>query len=314
MDPQAVLAKELHRPRRRRYPTRHVITEFPNDLWQADIIEMASLLPWNKGYPYLLTVMDTFSKVAYARPLKNKTGKEVTEAFTDILKNTKVKNLQTDQGKEFFNQQFKTLMKEKGINHYHTFSDKKASQIERFNRTIKNIMWRHFTRNNSLKWVKILPTIVQEYNQRKHRTIGMPPNKVRHRHIPQIKQHMLKQRRHPPPPKHPFKIGNIVRISRIRNIFAKEASNYNWSEELFKVVNVQKTHPITYELEDLLGVPIKGTFYHQELQKTAIPDYARIEKVLARKTISGKPWVRVRFSGYDNRFNTWIPLSKTRKL
>ena len=95
-------------------------------------------LKYNRGYRYLLTVVDVFSKHAWVQPVKNKTGKAVTEAMAKILKGgRKPINLQTDDGKEFYNKTFQALMKQKGIHHFSTSGDTKASVVERFNRTLK---------------------------------------------------------------------------------------------------------------------------------------------------------------------------------
>ena len=170
-------------------------------------------------------------------------------------------------------------------------------------------MWKRFTEQNSFKWVHLIPEIVEDYNNRYHRTIGMAPNQVSEENSPQVLQRLIARPR-PKPSKRKLKLGDIVRISRIKKTFAKEATTPNWSEELFRIIEVQRTLPTTYKLEDLLKEPIKGTFYRQELQKTTIPDYARIEKVLGRKN----GLIRVKWSGYDNRFNQWIPVKKTIKL
>ena len=119
-DEQAQLANELHKPARKNYPRRQTVTFGIDDLWQADLVEMHELASKNKKYNYMLTVIDTFSKQAFAIPIKNKTAQAVTEAFEGILKHRKPNNLQTDQGKEFFNKAFQDL-KEHKINHYHTF-------------------------------------------------------------------------------------------------------------------------------------------------------------------------------------------------
>ncbi|ORP55586.1 integrase catalytic domain-containing protein, partial [Vibrio cholerae] len=94
-----------------------------HDLYQADIVEMIPHSRINKGFKYILTVIDCFTKVAHAVPLKDKTGTSVTNGMKGILLKIgkRVKNLQTDDGKEFFNQQFSQLMKTYSINHYSTF-------------------------------------------------------------------------------------------------------------------------------------------------------------------------------------------------
>src|SRR5213080_3368283 len=103
----------------------------------------------NKGYKYLLTVIDVFSKFAWAIPLKLKTGKQMIEVFQYIFKERKPKKLWTDAGKEFINKDFKKFLAGNEIELYQTFNEGKAVVIEKFNRTFKEKMWRYFTETNS---------------------------------------------------------------------------------------------------------------------------------------------------------------------
>ena len=104
-----------------------------DEQWTADLIKVINITKYNRGYRYLLTVVDVFSKHAWVEPIKNKTGKTVTEAFEKILKQCRTAiQLQTDDGKEFFNKTFQTLMKH-NIYHFSTSGDTKASVVERFN-------------------------------------------------------------------------------------------------------------------------------------------------------------------------------------
>ena len=305
---QAILAAELHKPARRKFQTRRVITLDIDDLWQADLADMQNLATKNKNYKYILTIIDTFSKVAYAMPLKKKTALEVAEAFENVFKRhgNAPKNIQTDLGLEFFNSTFKALMNKYNINHYNTYSDKKASIVERFNRTLKTKMWKYFTEHNTEKWIDILEDLVYDYNNTTHSTIGMKPSQVNksNKHIVLEKLRTSKMSINKPK----FSIGDTVRMSRKKQLFEK-GYKPNWSEELFVITSMKNTVPRVYTLKDLAGQPIKGTFYRQELQKTKIPDYARIEKVLQKKMINNEEWLRVKWSGYDNRFNSWIKAS-----
>ena len=97
-----------------------------------------------------------------------------------------------------------------------------------------------------------------------------------------------------------FKIGNHVRISKYKNIFAKRYT-LNWSEEVFVVSKIKNTVPWTYIINVLNGKKIIGTFYEKELQKTNQKEF-RIEKVIKRK--GDKSYVK--WEGYDNSFNSWI--------
>jgi len=170
------LVEELHAPARRNFPRRRVIVRGYDDLWQADIVEMRPYSRFNRGYHYILTVIDVLSKHAWAVPLKSKGGSETAKAIADIIRESErcLKNLQTDMGKEFYNSDVQ-LLKKHNINHYSTYSVLKASVVERFNRTLKNDMWKIFTLNGNYKWVDVLPRLVSDYNTRVHRTIGMQP-------------------------------------------------------------------------------------------------------------------------------------------
>ena len=97
-----------------------------------------------------------------------------------------------------------------------------------------------------------------------------------------------------------FKVGDLVRISKYENIFAKGYGT-NWSEEIFVIKKVKNTLPWTYVINDLNGDQITGTFYEKELQKTHQEEF-RIEKVIKRKGDK----IYVKWKGYDNSFNSWI--------
>ena len=127
----------------------------------------------NKGYKYLLTVIDVFSKFAWAIPLKAKTGKQMIELFQNIFKERKPKKIWTDAGKEFINKDFKKFLADNEIQLYQTYNEGKAVVIERFNRTLKEKMWRYFTETNSNKYLDILPKLLCDYNTTIYSTMKM---------------------------------------------------------------------------------------------------------------------------------------------
>ena len=110
------LGYTLHKPRRRHFPTLPVMVFGIDEQWAADLIKVINIAKSNGGYRYLLTVVDVFSKYAWVEPVKSKTRQDVTTAFEKILKRSQGRqqqNLQTDNGKEFYNKHFQTLMKQK---------------------------------------------------------------------------------------------------------------------------------------------------------------------------------------------------------
>lgn len=152
-----------------------MITYEIDDLWQADLVEMIPYSKMNKGFKYMLTVIDVFSKYAWAVPVQDKTGWSITEAFKSILGERVPRNVQTDKGLEFYNKDFQSLTAEYKIKHYSSNSELKASVVERFNRTLQKKMWKRFTINGNYKWIDMLPELLEQYNNTKHRTIKITP-------------------------------------------------------------------------------------------------------------------------------------------
>lgn len=321
------LVEELHKPARRNFKRRRVIVKGIDDLWQADLVEMIPYAKVNKNYRYLLTVIDCFSKYAWALPLKSKTGVDVTKAMHIIFNEGRhPKNLQTDDGKEFFNSNFQNLMTRNSINHYSTYSIMKASicerfatelslfynhcllscilsvfyyHVSRFNRTLKEAMWKEFSMNGSYKWLSILPSLILRYNNTIHRTIKMKPVDVNSSNEKSILNSVYKHLKIGT--SSPYKVGDFVRISKHKHIFEKGYTP-NWTTEIFKVKKVQITSPITYLLEDYKGNPIKGGFYEFELQKAKFVDTYLVEKVLKKKADK----IYVKWLGFDKTHNSWI--------
>mgnify|MGYP002775180756 CR=1 FL=1 len=228
------VVNELHKPARRKFKRRKVIIRGLYDLWQADLVEMQPYTKFNKGNRYILIVIDTFSKYVWAEPVKSKTVKDVTEAMKKIIIDAKKspKNLHTDRGKEFLGENFQKLMKENNINHYSTFSNLKASIVERVNRTLKNKMWKQFSIQGNYKWIDILKKMVNDYNNTIHSTTGMKPIKVNKKNEKQLWKSVFKSIKIIDTRKQKFKIGDSVRISKYRELFSKGYTP-NWSNEVF---------------------------------------------------------------------------------
>jgi transposase InsO family protein len=162
----------LHKPVRRNFRKNRVIVGGIDEQWQMDLAEVQSLQKFNDGYRYPLVCVDVFSKYAWVIPLNNKTGLSLVEAFKLILSTgRKPEKVMTDQGTEFFNKHFQTLMKEKDINLYNTYNETKASIVERLIRTLKTRMWRYFTAKKTMRYIDILPDLVLSYNHSVHRSI-----------------------------------------------------------------------------------------------------------------------------------------------
>jgi hypothetical protein len=294
------IAFELHKPSRKNYTRRIVNVYGKNDLWQADLVEMIPYSKQNAGFKYILCVIDCFTKFAWCIPVKSKTGIEISNAMATLLNFRSPKLLQLDNGKEFYNIIFDTLMAKHGIKKYSTYTTTKACIVERFNRTLKTNMFREFTARGTRKWVSILPMLINNYNNSKHKTIGITPAQA-----DQNPSLVVLKQRNIPNKKIKYKIGDNVRISIHKGVFSKGYLS-NWSTEIFTIINVNKTLPPTYQLQDYTGKPIAGSFYSEEINKTNYPNDYLVEKIIRKN----RNKVFVKWLGFKNSHNSWIKASE----
>ena len=291
-----ILAEELHKPIRRKFQRRKVIPVSIDNIWGADLADMQLISKYNKGYRFLLCVIDLYSKYAWVVPVKDKKGETIVAAFQEILgKGRKPNKIWVDRGSEFYNSKMNRFLEENNIERYSTFNEGKSVVAERFIRTLKNKIYKHMTSVSKNVYIDALPKIVQTYNNTYHRTIKMKPNEVTPGSVDYSNNKNKKKAK--------FKVGDRVRISKYKNIFTKGYMP-NWTEEVFTIKQVKNTEPWTYVIEDLQGNTIDGTFYEAELQKTN-QEVFRVEKVLKRK--GNKLFVK--WKGYPSSQNSWIDRS-----
>ena len=265
-----------------------------DEICAADLIGMQAFSKDNNEIKYLLTVIDIFSKFVWIIPLKRKTGQEAANAFSRILKERRPSKMWVDIGREYYNKDVQKLVKL-----YSTENEEKSCLIERFNRTIKEKMFKYFSANNTRKVVDVLDLFVDQYNNTIHSSIKMTPkeasrkeneNKVWRNLYPEFGGKTLAPK---------FSIGDNVRITK-KNVFDKGYTQ-RWTEEVFKISKIQLTIPVTYKITDYNWEEIQGSFYEQELQKLS-QDTFRIEKVLKRQGDKSL----VKWMGYPKSFNSWI--------
>ena len=297
----------LHTSARKHYPTRHYIVHDVDDQWQADLADVALLAKRNKGYHFLLTVIDLFSRYAWVRPLKTKRGEEVATAFKDIFHEGRIpKRVQTDQGKEFENRHVRRLFHEHNIELFSVKSAYKAAVVERFNRTLKTRLWRYFTANVTQKWTDVLQDTVYAYNNSVHRMIQHKPAEVTPENVDELRE-IQQKRKKPPRGKMDIQVGDKVRISKVKSVFAKGYLP-NWTEEIFTVSVINtKFRPTTYNLKDYQSEEIEGSFYRHEIEPIIKDDDVfMIEKIIRRQKRQGEKLMMVKWAGYPSSMNSWV--------
>ena len=265
---------------------------------------MQAYSKFNRGIKYLLTVIDVFSKYGWIVPLKDKTGKSVMNALKQIFASGRSPNkIWVDRGLEFYNKDVRG-----NVELYSTQNEEKSSVVERWNRTMKEKMWKYFTANNTRKYIEILNELVGLYNNTIHSSIKMSPVEGSKKENEAAVYRNLYGEMPTSQSNPKYSVGDKVRITKKKTLFDKGYTP-RWTEEVFTISKIQYTKPITYKITDYNGHEIGGTFYEQELQKSR-QEVFRIEKVIRKKGDK----VLVKWLGYPDSFNSWVDISTLNKI
>ena len=219
------LAEELHKPNIRKFKKRKVQSLFIDNIWGADLADMQLI----SKFIFLLCVIDIYSKYAWVTSLKDKKGITITNAFQKILKeyNRKPNKIWVDKGSEFYNSSMKSWLEKNDIEMYSTYNEGKSIVAERFIRTLKSKIYKYMTSISKNVYIDKLDAIVNECNNTYHSTIKTKPVHVKPSTYIESSEKINNK-----DPK--FKIGDIIRISKYKIIFAKDYVP-NWSEEVFVI-------------------------------------------------------------------------------
>jgi hypothetical protein len=182
--------------------------------------------------------------------------------------------------------------------------------VERVHRTIRDKLYKYFTYKN------VLPNFVNAYNDTIHSTTGMAPSKVTDNNILAIWKRLQQIEQRIRRTQAKFRVGHHVRIRKEKMIFAK-GSEQNYSTEIFEIIKVIPKIPRpVYELEDLKQTPIEGQFYPEELTPVRIskPTTYQIDKIVDRRLRRGILEYLVKWRGYSQDFNSWVPTSSAKNI
>lgn len=297
-------AYSIHKPVRYKFPRNRIVVADRDSQWDADLADMQDIKSDNDGVAYLLVVIDLFSHYAWVHPIKTKSAKDIKAAFQVILNgNRKPKQLRTDQGKEFDNHTLNKYLKDLGIKYFTTLG--KANYAERLIKTIKSKIFKYLTHNNTRRYIDQLQDFVTSYNNSVHRSIGMVPSNVTKKVAKTLWWKQYKPRRPLTNKAYQFRVGNRVRISFLKTVFAREY-HQRWTGELFIVTHRYRVQGIPhYNLKDYAGEEIKGSFYTEELQKVDVDPTFKVEKILKRRTRKGRKEVLVKWLRWPDQYNSW---------
>ena len=260
---------------KKKFPRRKVIARFPFEVCMADLIEYPQYKHANNGYCFILIMIDCFTKMLYAAPMKKKNKEWTSDAFESIFNNfeTYPINLVTDGGLEFFNSSVRKVFDSYGINHYKTPTKTKwkASMAERVIRTLKSRLERYFKANETKKWINVLNQFVENYNSVPHSAHGLPPQDVDSDNREYVYKQLYPNKDLTVVCK--LKIGDRIRKIREKTEFEKGYTE-NWSQEIYVIADKRQSQTVCwYKIKSLDGKLLPGIYYYYQLNLVSRNDH-----------------------------------------
>lgn len=248
---------------------------YPFQYIQADLMEIPKdEVKANKNYRYIFTCIDVFSKFVFIYPTKTKSANDILSCFQKLVLDIEkvypkafnnVIQLQTDEGKEFYNKIVESFLKDNNINLYSTGSAHKAAIIERFHLTFRYMIVKYQTANSTLNFINVLYQLIGNYNNRKHTTIKMSPkealeseNELKVKSVYHENKEITKLYK-------TIEIGDYVRIPKKTNVFTKKSDNQARDSNVYKVYEIIQSDPVTYRLKSMNGYKLKRSYYFDQL-------------------------------------------------
>ena len=226
------------KPPKKYYPTNKTDVYHIDDIWSLDILDLKDYgYENNRGYRYVLVVIDKFTKFGWTIPLKNKNAQTIKDCFEMVLISSKRKPnlIETDRGKEFFNNIFQDFLSKNNIKLYSRNSSYGAVFAERFNRTIRDRLKRIVFDQADAKWIDSLPNITKQYNNRVDTSTKLSPKDASLKKNEGFVYKNLLDKRKKVKPK--FQINDLVRTADLKKTFSKSDTT-NWPYKLYKITEI----------------------------------------------------------------------------
>ena len=239
------------KPSKKNYATNKTDVYHIDDTWSIDILDLKDYGPENnRGYRYVLVVIDNFSKFGWTTPLKNKNAQTIKHSFENILINSKRKPnlIETDRGKEFYNNIFKDFLNKNNIKLDSRNTSLGAVFAEKFNLTIRNLLKRPVFEKGDGNWIDVLQSITKQYNNRIHSSTKLTPIQASlKKNEGYVYKNLLDKRKKVTPK---FQINDLVRTADLKKTFSK-GDTTNWSFKLYKITEIINDTIPSYKINNL---------------------------------------------------------------
>lgn len=330
----------MHRPSRKRFKRNIIVVDGMDELWDMDLMDMNNVSQYNDGYRFVLVAIDVFSRYGWAIPIESKKADDVVKGLRGIFDSTtrRPATVRTDKGSEYVNAKVKHFFAKNNVHFTTTQNEVKANYVERWIKTIKGRLSRYFQENDTFDYLKILPDVVNSYNNTYHRSIKKTPasvnkgneldlwqqlyvephigKKVASKKAASKKKSIKRKKKKKPKDPLRYKIGDAVRISHLRNVFTREYDQ-KWTGEVFTITQRLLRNGIpVYRVKDYGGDNIKGTFYQPELQKVDFDEDKafKIEKIVKTRGKGKKKEHLVLWKNWPKKYQSWVKSSDLESL
>ena len=236
---------------RKSYPTNKTDVYHIDHIWSLDILDLKDYgIENNRGYRYVLVTIDNFSKYGSTVPLKNKNAQTKKDSFEKVLISSKRKPnlIESDRGKEFYNNIFQDFLNKNNIKLYSRNSSYGAVFAERFNRTIRDLLKRPVFEKGDGNWIDVLQTITNQYNNKVHSSTKLTPIQASLKKNECYVYKNLLDKRNKIKPK--FQINDLVRTADLKKTFSKSDTK-NWSYKLDKITEIVNDTIPSYKINNL---------------------------------------------------------------
>ena len=241
----------VHKHPTLKFKRESIIVGEMNEIMDTDLMDVQKFSKSNDRVKYLAIFIDLFSRYLRIEPMKSKTGEEMVKVMKKIFKDSfKVKELRSDQGKEYTAKIVQDYLKTKNINHVLAYNVYHANYAERVIKTIKSRIYKFFTKHQDHRYIDHLHEIVSSYNNTKHSSIGMAPSQVTIENQQELYEKLylpLELKREKTPIVYKFNIKDKVRLSLARLQFER-GFHRKWTEEIFIIDKRTASHPPRYRV------------------------------------------------------------------
>ena len=292
-----------------------IYKRFKRHTFQIDLLELKNIAKENELLGLLLTVIDCYTKFAWAVPITNKESHTVLNAFKSIIDKLDVKplNVVSDMGSEFKNKFFKKYLEDNYINHNFPYTSTHAGIIERFHRSLHRLIWPPMLHLGSRHYVKSLNKILKTYNSRPHRMLGnlspeFAEQNPTNAYIATKNQEYLDSKKTKNPRIPRYKIGMQVRVKRFGDAFWRGYDG-SFNDEVYVIDGVKtKLDVPMFKLKTLENEELLGFYYSHELSRVRGNPWYAIEKIVRRRGNQSL----VKFQGIKKP--EWIPTANIENL